>query len=228
MNNITLLYYTSNVMLDYCAQNVRKYLLELVGDKYPIISVSQKPLDLGQNICVGEIGKSYYNCYKQIYIGAQEVKTKYIACVEDDTLYNLEHFEYRPSKGTFSFNENMWYLEEKCFWHKYERGGMCTCIVERDVLVETLAPRFIMYPYESDVSERGQRYFQEPGRNDKRFGIPNAKVEYFKTEVPIITFNYFAGLGGKKVAEAHAPVEQKTLDPWGDSKTLKRRFWNEK
>ena len=120
MNDLTLLYYTSNVLFDRCAVNVRKHLLKLVKNRYPIISVSQEPVEMGQNICVGKIGRTYYNCYKQILIGAKEVKTKYVACVEDDTLYSLEHFSYRPSGDNFSYNGNMWYAEYEKFWRKYD------------------------------------------------------------------------------------------------------------
>jgi hypothetical protein len=224
MHDLTLLYYTANTAWHIMTENVRKHLLSIKGG-LPLISVSQKPLDFGKNICVGEIGRSYYNCYKQIYIGAQEVKTKYIALCEDDTLYSMEHFSHRPSRiDTFSFNNNMWYTEETMYWNKFDHG-MCTCIVERDTLVKTLAPRFIMYPYESMVTERMQRYFQEPGRNDKKFGIPNAKTEIFKTKIPILTFNFFAGLGGKKITKAHVPIVKKDLEPWGDCWTLKKKFW---
>ncbi len=75
------------------------------------------------------------------------------------------------------------------------------------------------------VSERMQRYFQEPGRNDTKFDIPNAKIETFKTKIPILTFNFFAGLGGKKVTKAHVPIIKQELEPWGNCWTLKKKFW---
>ena len=224
MNDLTLLYYTSNTAYAPMTENVRKHLLKIKGD-LPLISVSQKPLDFGTNICVGEIGQSYYNCYKQIYLGAQEVHTKYVAMCEDDTLYSTEHFAHRPSNiDTFAFNKNMWYTEETGYWNKGD-AGMCTCIVARDTLVWTLAPRFIKYPNESDLSERHQRWFQEPGRDDKKFGIPNAKTEYFRTKVPILTFNFFAGLGGKKISVEHKPIVKKSLYPWGDALDIKKGYW---
>ena len=40
---ITLLYYTASKIEEYLGENVRKHLKSL-GD-YPIVSVSQKPLD---------------------------------------------------------------------------------------------------------------------------------------------------------------------------------------
>ena len=99
IREITLLYYSAHSLPEKVEANFRN---ELTG--YPIISVTQKPINLGQNICVGEIGKSHYNCYKQILIGLREVKTEWVACVEDDTLYNLEHFSHRPDK--ISYNKN--------------------------------------------------------------------------------------------------------------------------
>jgi hypothetical protein len=224
MNDITCLYYTSNVLPEECAENVRRHLLQQVEGEIPIVSVSKKPLDFGTNICVGSLEHSYYSCYRQILIGAKTIKTKYTACCEDDTLYSMEHFSNRPAKDTFSYNKNMWYAEKDCFWHKHN-VGMCTCIVETETLIKTLEARFVKYPSPIHRGERKERYFQEPGRNDKKFDIPNAKTEYFRTEIPILTFNYFKALGGKARWEAHQPVTTTDLEPWGNCKTLKVRFW---
>ncbi len=225
MNDLTLLYYTASTIEDYLAENVRKHLLKMNAEAYPIISVSQKPLDFGTNLCVGEIGKSYYNCYKQIYLGAKEVKTKYAALIEDDTLYPMEHFSHRPtSEDVFSFNKNMWYAEETEYWNK-GWVGMCTCIVATKYLIDTLAPRFRKYPKETDVPKNMIQFFQEPGRFDYKFGIPNAKAEYYYGKIPILTFNYFKALGGKADSVAHKPVSVTELEPWGDCWELKKSYW---
>jgi len=224
-DDLTLLYYTANILPEHCANNVRRYLLKITQNKYPIISVSQDPLQFGFNICVGKIGRTYYNCYEQILLGARFVQTKYVACCEDDTLYSMEHFSHRPPKDTFSYNGNMWYSEYDKFWRKYEgQNGMCGCIVETKKLIEYLEPRFIKFPSPPD-SEKGQRHFQEPGRNDKWFGIPNAQTELFTTKTPLLTFNYFAGLGGKAITRDHVPIVKKSMEPWGDCDNLHNRFW---
>jgi hypothetical protein len=72
---------------------------------------------------------------------------------------------------------------------------------------------------------RQQIHFQEPGRNDHYFGISNARTEKFHTKIPILTFNFFAGLGGKKITKAHIPVVKQELEPWGNAKVLKKSFW---
>lgn len=221
MTDLTLLYYTASTIEDYLGENVRKHLLKTNKGKYPIVSVSQKPLKFGKNICVGEIGKSYYNCYKQILTGAKEVKTKYVAMCEDDTLYPKEHFNNRPSSDTvFSINKNMWYAEEIGYWNK-GWVGMCTYMVATRYLIDTLVPRFLKYPRESDLpkTRRVSRMFQEPGRFD------GANTEYFSTKIPVLTFNYQKALGGKAGSKWAKPTIVQKLPHWGDAWELKKKFW---
>jgi len=219
MADLTLLYYTANTIEEYLGENVRKHLLSIRGD-LPLVSVSQKPLDFGMNIEVGNIGKSYYNCYKQILIGAKLVNTKYVAMCEDDTLYTLEHFAHRPSnERVFSYNKNMWYCEETEYWTK-GWTGMLSCIVGTDYLIETLTPRFLKYPTEPQYSkDRISRVFQEPGRFDK------ANTEYWESKVPLVTFNYFNAMGGKAKSVAHPPRNALVLQHWGDCWELKKKYW---
>lgn len=220
MTDLTLLYYTASRIEDFLGSNVRKHLLEVNQGKYPIISVSQKSLDFGKNICVGEIGQSYYNCYKQILIGARQVKTKYVAMCEDDTLYSNEHFSHRPSsEKTFSYNTNMWYTEETEYWNKGWHG-MCTCIVATDYLVKTLEKRYIRFPNIEHVGRHQMlAFFSEPGPRDR------VNREFWKSEIPILTFNYFHALGGKAQSLAHPPISKQVLEPWGNCWELKKKFW---
>lgn len=218
-NDMTILYYTAHVLPEPVATKVRAHLLETVAG-LPIISVSQKPLDFGNNICVGKIGQSYYNCYKQILIGAKAAKTTYVACCEDDTLYNPEHFKWRPLGDNFGYNRNMFYLEDKKFWHKWQTG-MFACVCPRELLIKNLEDRFEASPTEP-LPRRSQRhYWHEPGKTD------GAYMCYFESDIPLITFNYFAGLGGKAISQTHTPMVLKTLDYWGDAKTLKEKYWDE-
>lgn len=226
MDNLTLLYYTANTLDDTCAQNVRKHLLEVNNNKFPLISVSQKPLDFGQNICVGEIGKSAYNLYKQILIGAMAVKTKYLACCEDDILYTREHFSNRPSSdNVFAYNRNLWFAEAIAFWHKNE-SGMCLCIAPTQLLINTLKVRYEKYPTpQPGPDKQVHRYWQEPGKFDRKFGIPNAKFEYFETKIPIPVFNYRGSLNGKRGCKDGTRIFANPLPGWGDSISLWNKYW---
>jgi hypothetical protein len=73
----TILYLTDNTLDEKIADLCKKQLLKEAGD-IPIVSVSQKPMDFGKNICVGEIGRSWMSLYKQQLEGLKANKTKYV------------------------------------------------------------------------------------------------------------------------------------------------------
>jgi len=226
--DLTLLYYTANTISETVAETVRNHLLEVTKGKYPIVSVSQKPIDFGKNICVGVIGKSHYNCYKQIYTGALAVKTKYLACCEDDSLYNTEYFSHRPSSNdSFAYNLNWWYAEETCFWHKTtpHDTGMFQCICSTKELIRVLRARFDKYPTSPPINNRKeQKTWQEPGRNDTKFGIPNAKIEYFESQEPTLVFNYYGSMGGLR-GSRRPQISTKFLPNWGSASDLWQKYW---
>jgi len=201
MNDLTIIYYTANTIKESVAQKVRDYLLKTTENKIPIISVSQKPLDFGKNICVGEIGKSKYNCYKQILVGAKAAKTRYVACAEDDTLYSKDHFNFRPpNKETFYYDTNMWFCTndgEYYYWRKdilKDRGGMWGCIVATETLVTNLTKRFSVYPVDPLPSK--SLHWGEPGYHDHQYGMKN-KAANFESEDPNVVFLYRESMGGR-------------------------------
>lgn len=108
---MTILYLTDSILDEKISSFCRKHLKEAAQD-IPIISVSQKPIDFGQNICVGEIGRSWLNLYKQLQVGLEVIKTENVAIAEHDCLYTYEHFNFRPPrKDTFYYNHSMWLVQ---------------------------------------------------------------------------------------------------------------------
>jgi hypothetical protein len=91
----------------------RDYLIWSAED-IPIISVSQKPVSLGTNICVGEIGRSITSIFMQVLAGALAAETKYVAIAEQDNLYPKGCFSYRPPRDdTFYYNLNFLILHHE-------------------------------------------------------------------------------------------------------------------
>lgn len=109
----TLLYLTDNSLEPSIADLCRRVLLREAGN-LPIISVSHKPLDLGHNICIGEIGRSWVSIYRQILAGLEAVKTEWLCLIEHDCLYTSEHLNYQPSDpNIFYYNAHHWLVQ----WH---------------------------------------------------------------------------------------------------------------
>ncbi|KKL05880.1 hypothetical protein LCGC14_2601630, partial [marine sediment metagenome] len=75
MSDITVVYYTSNYMTGKFIEKTKEQLLSVIGD-LPLISVSHKPMNFGTNICVGDVGRSHLNIYRQILVGARGARTK--------------------------------------------------------------------------------------------------------------------------------------------------------
>ena len=188
---------------------------------------SQKPINFGQNICIGEIGQSIYNIYKQIFIGAVRVTTSYVGMVEDDSLYNLEHFMYRPNNA-FSYNQNRLNVHGDIFF-KRQRSGMCMCIAPTDLMIKTLEERFKKYPILPDGSHLKRKNlvgFGEPGRCELKLGLPSVLMETFMTGTPTVTFSHKDGVGGiRKIMSSDVVVAE---DPyWGKAADLWNCMYND-
>ena len=225
MNDLTVLYYTANRIDDGFATRVRQHLHQLVDGRLPIISVSQKRIDFGKNICVGEIGYSAWICYWQILIGARAAQTEFVVCAEDDSLYNWEHLSFRPSTNAFYYNRGgRWILENiaeprpRFRWR--DRTGMCGCIVARELMVSTLEARFAKFnePITKTYDDR-LRGWGEPGRYEHYLKLPRVGIEFFETKEPILTLNHKKGLGGLRRPNGGDKIETR-LEPWGEAKDL--------
>jgi len=206
--SLTIIYITANHISEYFAENVRTQLKKAAKD-YPIISVSHKPIDLGENICVGDIGRNKINIYKQILIGAKAAKTDYVAIAEDDVLYSEDHFKcFRPEMDTFAYNMNRWSLytwrKDRLFALK-QRQTNTNLIAPRQLLIDTLEERFAKYPEIS--SEKINRHWSEPGKYEKHLGLTERKTCRFNSYQPIIIFSHSEALGYKNLGK------RKRLDP---------------
>lgn len=146
----TILYLTNNVLDPVIFDKVQQQLIK-AADGIPIVSVSQKPMDLGTNICVGDIGSSWMNIYFQQLEGLKIIKTKYIAIAEHDVMYVPEHFRFVPPKeDVFYYNRRHhlveWGSNRPEIWGMYSTWGryrkaLSQLICGRDVLEASIKER---------------------------------------------------------------------------------------
>jgi hypothetical protein len=129
MIDTTIIYYTANQEDESFESKVRDNILKQKGN-LPLISVSRKPIDFGQNICVGEIPVCYSNSFKQLLLGLSAAKTTYCLATESDYLYPPEYFTFHPPTADNVYRYlNLWiyFITRKKAWRKpyVEAAQMC-------------------------------------------------------------------------------------------------------
>jgi len=242
MNDLTLLYYTANRIEERFADAVRASLVDVKGrialvTRDPgiphVISVSQRSINFGDNYCVGEIGASIYNCYRQVLIAATAATTPFVACCEDDSLYVPEHFAYRPAPDVFAYNRNRWVITRRlsadgksrtAFYYWRERTQLAMLVCRRELLIETLEERFAKFPEPIDHETAKKAGWGEPGRYERNLGLTARRRMYFTTTEPCVTFNHTASLMGRRAVQETDIVRQ-DLPPWGDADALWSRIY---
>ncbi len=221
-NDLTVVYYTSN-WLDthnpYFLENTKKQLLRAIDD-LPLISVSQKPIAFGQNICVGKIGRSHLNLYRQILEGAKAAKTKYVAMAEDDILYSHEHFHYyAPDNDVFAYNMAKWSLftwtKPPIFSFRNKRKVVNSLIAKRDMLIDALEERFDKFKGIPD-EKVPLYYWGDPGRYEEKLGVSVRETEEFYTTEPNIVFSH---------PEAFGYLSRGTRKRLGDIRAIEIPYW---
>lgn len=194
MTDLTILYYTGSVLKEPFATKLRDVLWQAKGD-YPLISISKKPLDFGQNIVV-DFPRSIVSIYRQILVGAKAASTDFVAFAEDDCLYTKEHFNsFRPKMDEFGYDMGKWSIytwTNPPVYSIKDRISSCTAISPRKLLIEALEERFAKYPDESKIP---LRYFSEVGKYENGLKITPRKIVKFMSKSPCIIFSHPEALG---------------------------------
>ena len=122
-NDTTIIYYTANHESDAFEQKIRDNILRQ-SHGMPIISVSQKPIDFGRNICVGNQPFCELNMLRQQLIGLEAADTKFALAAESDVLYPPEYFAFiPPTEDNVYRYTNVWILfPQLSVDHLYEAG----------------------------------------------------------------------------------------------------------
>jgi len=186
--NISVIYITASRLREPFATYVRDVLWKAKGG-LPLISVSKKPLDYGQNLCFdGPVG--VWNEYWETYQGVLASKTKYVAIAEDDTLYSYQHFEQTPVPGSFTFNIACWqiYTWVKPAMYSWKgRRNHNGLICERDLYIKEMEERFAKYPTPESI-KNVLPSFGEPSRYESGLGITVYPATDLMIPIPNVRF----------------------------------------
>lgn len=215
MNDLTVCYYSCNREDPAFEARIQHTLLDTIGDM-PVISVTHKPIDFGHNICVGDVGVSAHNAWRQLQIGALHAKTRFVCPGEADLLFPPEFFHFRPPRDdTFYLAMPLWVLNaQRGKAHQYSlkpRGSEAAMIVNRDLLIQRLGQ--ILDPT-SQWSAQDADGDKLPFPLDRRV----VKREYFTLSQPIVTIKTDENIHRKTPHDVESRT--RSIPYWGDSGKL--------
>lgn len=178
----------------------------------------------GTNICVGDIGRSHLNIYRQILIGTKAATTKYVAMAEDDILYSYEHFHYHlPQRDRFAYDMNKWSIftwsKPPVFSFRTKRKVVNNLIAKRDMLIDAMEERFRRF---DELLTQGKKeeeiisYWGDPGRYEANLGVKIRETEEFYSDMPSIVFSH---------PEAFGYLSRGTRKRLGDLKAIELPYW---
>lgn len=215
MKNVTCIYYTSNQEDEKFEKRVQKNILKVCGD-IPIISVSQKPIDFGRNVCVGNVGASGFNCFRQIQIACKEAKTKFVLSIEADCLYPPDYFIFIPKRDNICYrNSNLYVMPDKraYFFHK-EEGATHSQIVGREFYLKRLNKLF------ENAPKWSMEEMNFPKERHKKEDIFD-EIEHYQIKNPVIQIKTHCGMRYYTHSD-RTPIYN--LPYWGDSKNFCNKY----
>jgi glycosyltransferase involved in cell wall biosynthesis len=188
-------YYTDNQCEERVLDVARRQLKRAVNG-YPIISVSQFPINFGDKNIVMNLIRSNLTMFKQILAGIKNIDTDIVFLTEHDVLYHPSHFEFTPlKKNVFYYNQNIYKVRYKdgqgLFYYSRQTSGVCGY---RDLFLEHYEKRVKI------VEEHGfkRRMGFEPGTHKPPRGVDNYTSECYMSELPNVDIRHRANLTGSR------------------------------
>ena len=213
--NATIIYYTSNREDPSFERKVQENLLQNCGG-LPIISVSQKPIDLGKNICVGDVGASGFNMFRQVEIALEAATTDFVISAEADCLYPPDYFEFRPPELNVSYRDNNLYVmpDKRAFFFHKKEGATHAQIVGRKFYLKVLKELFKDAP---DWSVDEKNFPKERLGKEDVFD----KIAYWTSKNPVFQIKTHKGMRYYTHSD-RTPIPD--LPYWGNGYEVRKKY----
>lgn len=211
----TVIYYSSNKEDIGFESRVQATIYENCGG-LPIISVTHKPVRFGRNICVGDVGVSGFNMFRQVQIALQNCDTDFVISAEADCLYPPDYFQFRPSREDIVYrNSNLYVMPDKRdFYFKKAEGATHAQIVGRKFYLDRLNELFRGAP-EWSIEEKN--FPRERGLGIDVFD----EILLWKGENPVVQIKTHKGMRYYTHSD-RTPIL--TIPYWGDGKKFRRKY----
>ena len=214
MADVTVIYYTSNRERQPFEARIIRTLVEHAAG-LPIVSVSQFPINLGTNICVGDVGASSHNLYRQMQMGARAAQTPLVCTAESDYLYPREYFAHRcADRETFDFVRRTYMIYDHEYYYS-RRINEAAMVVGRDYLVQAI---------DDMLNGSGTTDMWHPEGQLPCLFL-NKRRRTARIATPILTFKTPQNLHQKHHKRSYLKqFEVETLPFWGTARELTERY----
>lgn len=213
-----ILYYSHNT-IDGTGVN-KACRTNLLDSEIPIISVTQKPIDLGKNIVV-DLQPMAINIFRQIIEGLRNTDAEFIYLAEHDCLYPPSHFSLTSTQ--IAYNANIYRLTPYGFVTIPEnKFFLSMCMGPRYQLLNAFLKK-LKYAEEHGVkldTGEGLTFF-EPGRGTDDAGR-KLKVALLKSEIPSIDVRHRKNSSGRGYFKRQPTIQH--LDFWGNALDLRKKL----
>lgn len=214
-NDATIIYYTSNREDPGFENRVIENLLQ-ASNGLPIISVSQKPINLGKNICIGDVGTSGFNMFRQVQIALETATTPFVISAEADCLYPPDYFEFMPPELDKCYRDSNLYVmpDARDFYFHKSEGATHAQIVGREFYKKTLEKLFKGAP---DWSTEEKNFPKERIRKNDVFN----QIFYWKSQNPVFQIKTHKGMRYYTHSD-RTPIP--SIPYWGSGKEARKFF----
>ncbi len=221
MGDITIIYCSSNREMPEFEQRIRDNILKYCGD-IPIVSVTQKPIDFGTNICVGDdIGVSGFNFFRQSLIACQAAKTPFVLSCEADCVYPPDYFTWIPPKLDVCYrNKNLYVMgQHRTYFYKKEEGATHAQIVGREFYIKTLER---LFEGEPKWSIEQKNFPKEKFHKHWEDVFAREKIAEYETENPVVQIKTSQSMRNFTKSDRIARHE---LPFWGSGRDFREKFY---
>ena len=211
-----VIYYTSNKENPEFERRIQENILSVTD--LPIISVSQKPIKFGKNICVGDIGVSGFNVFRQVQVALKNTDADFVISAEADCLYPPDYFTFRPpTVGTKECwrNNNLYVMGNRrnYYWKKWE-GAHHAQIAGRQYYLDTLNALFVGAP---GWSTKEFNFPKERHKKEDTFD----KIYYWSSNNPVVQIKTHKGMRHYTCSDR---IDRDSIPYWGNGKELRKRI----
>jgi len=218
--DLTIIYCSSNMEEPEFEQRIRDNILKVSGG-LPIISVTQKPIDFGTNICVGDdVGVSGFNFFRQSLIACENAKTRFVVSAEADCVYPPDYFKYIPERDDVCYrNSNLYVMgQHRTYFYKKEEGATHAQVINREYYINRLQHLFKGAPQWS-IEERN--FPKERHRMSDVF--PHTKIVHYTTKNPVVQIKTSQSMRHHTHSD-RTPVYE--IPYWGSGTSFRSRYYD--